>query len=63
VERSETPGSLFHHEQLIGFRYRTLRALDLLTVVNPGVSPRSTPGFMLSPATRVLKRQVDVTEE
>jgi hypothetical protein len=36
-------------------RYRTLRALGFLTVRYPGVSLRSTPGFMLPPAAQVLE--------
>ncbi len=38
--------------RLVG--YRTLRALDPLDFRHPGVSLRSTPGFMLTPATRVF---------
>jgi hypothetical protein len=39
--------------QLLG--YRTLRALRFLTLRQPGVPLRSTPGFMLAPAARVLE--------
>jgi hypothetical protein len=39
--------------QLLG--YRTLRALRFLTQRHPGVPLRSTPGFMLAPAARVLE--------
>jgi len=35
-------------------RCRTLRALGVLPSRDPGVPLRSTPGFMLKPATRVL---------
>src|SRR5258708_6680204 len=35
-------------------RCHTLRALCLISVCHPGVPLRSTPGFMLSPATRAL---------
>jgi hypothetical protein len=37
-------------------RYRTLRALGFLTLRHPGVPLRSTPGFMLAPAARVLEK-------
>ena len=69
VERSGTPGSMEHkgraHEvgdsthHLVNHRflsYRTLRALRSLILRYPGVSLRSTPGFMLAPAARVFDR-------
>jgi hypothetical protein len=36
--------------------YRTLRALGFLTLRHPGVPLRYTPGFMLTPAARVLEK-------
>jgi hypothetical protein len=38
-------------------RCRTLRALGFLSLVIPGVSLRSTPGFMLPPAPRAKERK------
>jgi len=69
VERSGTPGLVAYvrksprsgrqpfimsKSQLL--RYRTLRALGFLILDYPGVPLRSTPGFMLPPASRVLER-------
>ena len=51
----------FHQEQLQLLHCRTLRALGVLGSRDPGVPLRSTPGFMLLPATRVLKRHVLMT--
>jgi hypothetical protein len=42
---------------MAGQRYRTLRALGVVTFVILGFRFRSTPGFMLAPAPRVLKTQ------
>ena len=58
VELTELPN---HERQPLimsksqSLRYRTLRALGLLTFRLPGVPLRSTPGFMLPPAARVLE--------
>jgi hypothetical protein len=66
VERSGTPGSCKtkkgtreagdsrSNNQPMPLGYRTLRALDFLSAVNLGF--RFTPGFMLPPATRVLRK-------
>jgi pimeloyl-ACP methyl ester carboxylesterase len=58
VELTELPN---HERQPLimsksqSLRYRTLRAPGLLTFRLPGVPLRSTPGFMLPPAARVLE--------
>src|SRR6266853_6391424 len=46
----------FHHSKSQRLPYRTLRALGLITFRYPGVPLRSAPGFMLPPASRVLKK-------
>jgi hypothetical protein len=70
VERSGTPGSV---EEIIKvreaadsginasccrIRYRPLRGLQFLLVGDPGVPLRSTPGSMLSAASRALSNLV-----
>jgi hypothetical protein len=51
----------FIKTKLQRLHYRTLRALGFLTGRQPGVSLRSTPGFILSPATRVLEGNFALT--
>src|SRR6266516_4257456 len=57
----EVDDSDFITSKLQLWRCRTLRALGVLPSRDPGVPLRSTPGFMLLPATRVLKRHVRMT--
>ncbi|HEY3027502.1 MAG TPA: hypothetical protein VGJ55_15235 [Pyrinomonadaceae bacterium] len=75
VERSETAGRVavwsekahevgdsdFITSKLELLRCRTLRALGVLPSRDPGVPLRSTPGFMLLPATRALKEALRMT--
>ena len=75
VERSGTPGkrtlgmseargaadsriNMIHVSQPLSAASRAQRSV---VVLDPGVSLRSTPGFMLLPATRVLKSHIRMT--
>jgi len=73
VERSGTPGIVGVRgksrevgdsrfiEQIVGLGYRTLRALGFCRLVNLGFRFAPPPGFMLSPAPRVLETEAAIT--